>query len=208
MRDLAEVYTHQREVDAMLDLVPSMFPSAAEPGNTDRTFLEPACGSGNFLEEILLRKLVFATTDRYGRGENYEHRILRCLASIYGIDVNADNVDESRDRLRVVISSHVDTDLDTQAVSPAFMQAAEVILTTNIIEADSLADASRIELVAYHAGPGSTFTREWSLLEGENEPLNLFSMMEAPKRDQHPVHYSQLASNPGPVVTASTNGTS
>lgn len=49
VRDLAEVYTHKREVDAMLDLVPGMFPSAADPGNTDRTFLEPACGSGNFL---------------------------------------------------------------------------------------------------------------------------------------------------------------
>lgn len=111
VRDLAEVYTHRREVDGMLDLVPEMFPREADPGNTDRTFLEPACGSGNFLEEILRRKLAFATTRRYGSGERYEHRILRCLASVYGIDINIDNVQESRDRLRAVINSHLANDL-------------------------------------------------------------------------------------------------
>jgi hypothetical protein len=74
VRSLAEVYTHKREVDAMLDLVRGMFPSAEEPGNTDRTFLEPACGSGNFLEEILRRKLAFVTTRRYGRGERRQRR--------------------------------------------------------------------------------------------------------------------------------------
>src|ERR1700758_2601872 len=87
VRDLAEVYTHKREVDAMLDLVAEKFPSAAEPGNTDCTLFEPACGSGNFLEEILRRKLAFVTTRRYGRGERFEHRILRCLASIYAVDI-------------------------------------------------------------------------------------------------------------------------
>src|SRR6185312_1331992 len=65
VRDLAEVYTHKREVDAMLDLVPEMFPSAGDPNNTDRKFLEPAAGSGNFLEEILRRKLAFVTARRY-----------------------------------------------------------------------------------------------------------------------------------------------
>ena len=65
----------------MLDLVPDMFPSATDPGNTDRTFLEPACGHGNFLVEILRRKLEYVTPRRYGRGERFEHRVLRCLAS-------------------------------------------------------------------------------------------------------------------------------
>jgi hypothetical protein len=66
VRDLAEVYTHDREVHAMLDLVPDMFPTEEDPGNTDRTFLEPACGHGNFLVEILRRKLTYVTTSRYG----------------------------------------------------------------------------------------------------------------------------------------------
>jgi len=83
VRDLAEVYTSRREVDAMLDLVANLFPSDDDASNTDRTFLEPAFGSGNFLEEILRRKLAFVTPRHYGREERYEHRILRCLASIY-----------------------------------------------------------------------------------------------------------------------------
>ena len=61
VRDLAEVYTHEREVHAMLDLMPDMFPTSDEPGNHDKTFLEPACGSGNFLEEILRRKVATVT---------------------------------------------------------------------------------------------------------------------------------------------------
>jgi hypothetical protein len=69
VRDLAEVYTHEREVNAMLDLVPDMFPSAADTDNTDRAFLEPACGDGNFLVEILRRKLRYVTPRRCGRGE-------------------------------------------------------------------------------------------------------------------------------------------
>ena len=86
VRDLAEVYTHHREVTAMLDLVPDMFPSEEAPDNLDKTFLEPAAGHGNFLVEILRRKLAAVAPARY-RGEEYEHRILRCLASIYGIDI-------------------------------------------------------------------------------------------------------------------------
>src|SRR4051794_35853101 len=99
VRDLAEVYTHDREVNAMLDLVSAAFPTSTNPGNTDSTFLEPACGHGNFLVEILRRKLQFVTPRRYGRGERFEYRALRCLASIYGIDVSEDNVLESRARL-------------------------------------------------------------------------------------------------------------
>ena len=114
-----------------------------------------ACGSGNFLEEVLRRKLAFVTTARYGRDSRYEHRILRCLASIYGIDINAENVEESRNRLKAVINSHVDNDLNTRAVSSDFVEAAEVILATNIIQANTLAD--EVVLITYHPGRGGTF---------------------------------------------------
>lgn len=196
VRDLAEVFTNQPEVDAMLDLVPDMFPGDADPSNTDRTFLEPACGSGNFLLEILRRKLAFVSPARYGRGERYEHRILRCLASIYGIDISADNVEESRDRLRALLNSHINRDLGSNRVSPGFLSAAEVILETNVIHADALADASSIEVVAYRPGPGGTFTREWSSLSSEGIVTDLFS--PPPRRDKAPLHYSALSAHPEP----------
>lgn len=204
VRDLAEVYTHKREVDAMLDLVADMFPSTDDPSNTDRTFLEPACGSGNFLEAILRRKLAFVTVPRYGRGERYEHRILRCLASIYGIDISFDNVDESRDRMRAVINSHLNNDLNTLAVSPEFVEAAEVILATNIVCGDTLAQASTIELVEYRSGPAGTFIREWSYLDERIGAADLFSTL-APRRDERPLHYSELRSHPGPVTAISSS---
>lgn len=200
VRDLAEVYTHQREVNAMLDLVPDMFPTAENPGNTDRKFLEPACGSGNFLEEILQRKLAYVTTERYGMGQRYEHRILRALASIYAVDINDENVEESRDRLRAVINSHIDNDMNTKAVSPGFSDAVDVILTTNIILGDTMSKRVDITFVDYKAGKGGTFTREWSPLDSHNE--GLFAMF-APV-DETPVHYRDLLANPGPTTAKAT----
>lgn len=198
VRGLAEVYTHEREVNAMLDLVPSMLPSARRPGNTDRTFLEPACGHGNFLVEILRRKLEYVTPRRYGRGERFEHRALRCLASIYGIDINYDNVRESRERTRSVIGAHVDEHLGAGGPTRGFGDAVEAILETNIIRADTLADAAEIELVEYRPGKGGTFTRQWSRLDPAGSEPSTSSLI--PCRDEVPIHYSDLRDNPGPVA--------
>jgi hypothetical protein len=198
VRALAEVYTHEREVNAMLDLIPDMFPSEADPGNTDRTFLEPACGSGNFLVEILRRKLHYVTPRRYGRGERFEHRILRCLASIYGIDITADNIQESRDRMRAMIAAHFAAHADPREASPGLHAAVEAIVKTNLVHADTLADVAEIELVEYRPGRAGTFVREWfhPLDPAVSEP-NLFLL--ALRRDEVPIHYSELARKTKPV---------
>lgn len=202
VRDLAEVYTHEREVNAMLDLVPDMFPSQEDPGNTDRTFLEPACGSGNFLVAILRRKLEHATAGRYGHGERFEHRVLRCLASIYGIDISDDNVEESRERMAAVVDAHVERHLAEGAPTPGFLDAVAAILATNVIRADALADAAEIELVEYMPGGGGTFVRAWSRpLDPVTIEPNLFSPV--PRRDEAPVHYSELARQGEPVLADS-----
>lgn len=199
VRDLAEVYTHEREVTAMLDMVPATFPSEADPDNLDCTFFEPSCGHGNFLAEILRRKLATVTIDGYGSGEEYEHRILRCVASIYGIDIDAENVDDSRRRMYAVVARHVG---DPAKRSDGFWSAVEAILGTNIVRADTLADSAVIELVSYTPGEGGTFLREWSPLEesGDDSQLDLFALLpDEPLRDAVPVHYSELAANPKPL---------
>lgn len=203
VRNLAEVYTHKREVDAMLDLVADMFPSEEDPGNTDRKFLEPAAGSGNILEEILRRKLAYVTARRYRQISVYEHRILRALTSIYAIDIDPENVQECKDRMRAVINSHLDNDLNTRVVSDGFATAVEVILGTNIICADTLKDAHAIEFIDYLPGRRGTFVREWSTLASESNQLDLFSR---PRRDEVPIHYSQLARFPGPITGMSVRG--
>ncbi|WP_219817666.1 hypothetical protein [Microbacterium sp. Ru50] len=196
VRELAEVYTHKREVDAMLGLVDDMFPSDAYPENTDRKFLEPACGSGNFLEEILVRKLRHVTVARYGAGARFEHRTLRALASIYAIDIDPQNVDESKDRLRAVINSHLDMELNTKAATAGFADAVEAILETNIIRADSLADAHSIRFVDYQPSRGHTFVRHWSPMVEQPGMLGVFDI----EQDAVPVHYSRLPLHPTPTV--------
>ncbi len=199
VRGLAEVYTHEREVQGMLGLVPEMFPSPEDPGNTDRTFLEPACGHGNFLIAILARKLEFVTAGRYGRGDRFEHRVLRCLGSIYGIDISEENVVESRERLRALVDQHVEIELKGDQPTAGFVGAVQAMLSTNVVCADTLAEAAEIELVEYRACAGATFVREWSRpLDPTASDLNLLSLPA--RRDEVPVHYSELGSAIGPTV--------
>lgn len=199
VRDLAEVYTDEREANAMLDLVADMFPSAENPANTDRLFLEPACGHGNFLVEILGRKLAPVTPRRYGRGGGFEHRVLRCLASTYGIDICQGNVREARDRMGAVIVAHLERHLGAEEPTRGFRDAVEVVLGTNVIRANTLADAAEIELVEYRPGAAGTFIREWSRpFDPSADEPNLFSADV--HRDEVPIHYSDLGCQTGPVV--------
>ena len=85
VKEHAEVFTAEREVKAMCDLIPS-----ETWENITSTFLEPACGTGNFLVEIYARKLERCQNEKDG---------LKALNSIYGVDIQADNVAESRLRL-------------------------------------------------------------------------------------------------------------
>lgn len=94
-----EVFTAKREVNAMLDLVKQ------ETDRLDSRFLEPACGTGNFLEEILLRKLAVAERAAIPGGrkkavpEKFERNSIVALTSIYGVELQDDNVKECRERL-------------------------------------------------------------------------------------------------------------
>lgn len=197
VRNLAEVYTHEREVKAMLDLVEDMFPSAEEPDNLDRTFLEPACGHGNFLVEILHRKLRHVTTRRYGRGERFEHRVLRGLASIYGVDICRDNIEEARERMSSMIEAHVGAEVGSTGMTAGFTNAAEAILRTNVVLGDSLDGKTEVKLVEYLPRAGGTFLRTWFRLDLAGTEPGVQPLMR--RRDTAPLHYSELAEAPEPV---------
>ena len=78
--DHGEVFTNEREVNAMLDLVKQ------ETERIESTFLEPACGDGNFLVEVLRRKLNIVT-DRYKKSQfEWERYSVIAISSIYGVD--------------------------------------------------------------------------------------------------------------------------
>lgn len=88
-----EVFTSEREVSAMVNLVQE------ETRQMESRFLEPACGDGNFLAEILYRKLAAARQQSAGDRELFTQKSLQALASLYGIDIQEDNVRECRNRL-------------------------------------------------------------------------------------------------------------
>ena len=93
VRTRGEVFTAAREVNAMLDLVKD------ETENIDSTFLEPACGDGNFLDEVLRRKLAVCKK-RYGKSAaDYEKMSFLACTTLYGVDIMADNVERCRERL-------------------------------------------------------------------------------------------------------------
>ncbi len=91
--DFGEVFTNEREVKAMCDLV------SQECDRFDSRFLEPACGNGNFLAEILTRKLARVRKLYKNSNYDYERYSLLALSSLYGVDILVDNTTECRSRL-------------------------------------------------------------------------------------------------------------
>lgn len=93
IRDHGEVFTAEREVKAMCDLVKD------ETERIDSRFLEPACGDGNFLVEILSRKLEVVKRKYKKSTLDYEKNAVLALSSVYGVDILRDNVIACRERL-------------------------------------------------------------------------------------------------------------
>ena len=99
--DHGEVFTPAWMVEAMLDLVKD------ESERIDSRFLEPACGSGNFLVEVLRRKLA-AVDQKFGRSEFERHRYaLLALMCLYGIELLADIIAECRAKMLEILIDHL-----------------------------------------------------------------------------------------------------
>jgi hypothetical protein len=125
--DHGEVFTPEWLVNAMLDLVNE------ETERIDSRFLEPACGSGNFLVEILRRKLA-AVELKYGHNEfERQHFALWALMCIYGIELLADNIAECRANLLEIFTEY----LGLQPSDDAY-RAASYVLSQNVVHGDAL----------------------------------------------------------------------
>jgi len=129
--DHGEVFTNEGEVNAMLDLV------KLESERIDSRFLEPACGNGNFLAEVLRRKLK-SVTEKYSKSKiEWERYSVLAVSSIYGVDILQDNAKECRERLFVLYyeaySSQFKNQLDQQLVL-----SIRYLLDRNILWGDAL----------------------------------------------------------------------
>lgn len=125
--DHGEVFTPAWMVESMLNLV------SDESERIDSRFLEPACGSGNFLSAVLLRKLK-SVEIKYGKSafEKSNHALMAMMC-IYGIELLPDNVQECRENLLRIFDDY----LGIEAGSP-FHDAAIAVLKVNVVQGDAL----------------------------------------------------------------------
>ena len=129
--DHGEVFTNEREVIAMLDLVKN------ETERIDSRFLEPACGNGNFLAEVLKRKLT-VIDNRYGKSQiEWERYSLIAVSSIYGVDILEDNTLECQDRLFNIFSRFYLNKFGTNC-KLELIKSIKFIITRNILWGDAL----------------------------------------------------------------------
>ncbi len=132
--DHGEVFTAEREVNAMLDLVKQ------ETERIDSTFLEPACGTGNFLVEILRRKLAVVRREYYprrGSCHDYELQAMKAVMSIYGVDLLQDNVEACRERLFEIFDKEYSA-VCKGDVSDDYRNAVRFVLSQNILCGNAL----------------------------------------------------------------------
>ena len=125
--DHGEVFTPAWMVEAMLDLVKD------ESERIDARFLEPACGSGNFLIKIMQRKLA-AVELKYGASDfERRHFALLALMCVYGIELLADNIAECRANVLEVLAEHLNLD-----EADDLTLAATFVLSQNLVHGDAL----------------------------------------------------------------------
>lgn len=194
MAQHGEVFTNPREVNAMLDLVRD------ESFRLDSRFLEPACGDGNFLIEILRRKL--SIIENIKSQTEWEFKSLIAVGSCYGIELLEDNAEACRERLyrEVVGQMRRIGDLGDYEKSLRYM------LQKNIVCGDALtyrtADGKPITFCEWTPIAGSMqFARrdfQFDFLVNQTHQYSLFDeqgeaqSFDEPVRSYPPVHYTQL----------------
>jgi len=180
-----EVFTNEREVNAMLDLVKD------ETENIESTFLEPACGDGNFLAEIIRRKLSIVKS-RYGKNlENYEKYSIVAVSSVYGVELMKDNVNECIDRLFTIWDKEYRSIAKDKA-NPDVQEACRYILTKNILCGDALTlkqeNGEPIIFAEWKLVSGNMLKRRDyrldQILEAKNDEANLLWLIDGWEYDE------------------------
>ena len=190
-----EVFTNPREVNAMLDLV------KPETERIDSRFLEPACGDGNFLIEILRRKLAICEARVKARQDSqrqYEHDAVWAVSSLYGIELLEDNVAACRERLLGYFKEQYGQ-LFGSKCKQTCIEAVSYILSKNIIHGDALTykrvdrPDEWIHISEWSFIGADKVNRrdyEFSYLVGDYEIDGLFS--DLPSATFAPVHFLKI----------------
>ena len=190
-----EVFTADREVNAMLDLVKQ------ETERLDSRFLEPACGTGNFLIEILRRKLSICEqrvrSKQYTQLQ-YEQNAILAVSSIYGIELLEDNTETCRQRLLDYFVEQY-RELFPKSYKDECIESVRFLLQRNIIQGDALTyhrtdnPEEWIIVSEWSMIGGGMMNRrdyEFSYLVGDSSEADLFS--DVPCATFAPVYFLEL----------------
>ncbi len=138
VRDQGEVFTREREVKNILALTQAT-------DNIFWKFLEPACGDGNFLVEIVRQRLMrIKQTPTYRPADKREYAIVKMISTIYGVDIAEDNIAECKKRIMDEIFKFT-----PKKSSATFLLAVKNILDTNIQLGDMLNGKDKVFFVEY-----------------------------------------------------------
>lgn len=198
-RELGEVFTDPREVSAILDLLKDI--------NYASRYLEPGCGSGNFLVEILRRKLTLVSrlpevqlAIKSGQLKEFEIKSLLALASIYGIDISEENIGEARERMLDFFLERSQLLLGKKRPGDYFENCARFIIDNNIVLGDMLNAAENIEIYEFAELPSLRIKiRVFSysdLMHPESEIFDdapsLFGHVPFPIREESAMPFEQI----------------
>lgn len=174
--DRGEVFTAEREVKAMCDLVGN------ECLRIDSRFLEPACGDGNFLAEILERKLE-VVLKRYKKNPyDYERYSLLAVGSLYGVDIMLDNVWDCRERLFRIWEKYYKKAIKKNDRNQDVCDSVLYILNKNIICGNALS-YHRVDDMGEDTGDPIIFS-QWAFATGPMMKREDYIFEDLLKRDE------------------------
>lgn len=181
VRDHGEVFTDEREVKAMCDLV------GDECNRIDSRFLEPACGDGNFLAEILTRKLAVVRR-KYGKSPlDYEKNAVLAASSIYGVDILFDNVLACRARMFALWDKEY-VAVCKKEVNNETREAVKFILSRNIVCGNALT-LKCVDENAHDTDEPIVFS-EWAFVTGSNLQRSDYTFAELLEQGEKQVQLS------------------
>jgi hypothetical protein len=198
--DHGEVFTNDREVNAMLDLVKH------ETERIDSRFLEPACGNGNFLAEVLRRKLK-VVDQRYANNQmDWERYAVIAVSSIYGVDILEDNAQECRVRLYQIFDDLYTSHFKDKCKEDC-RRSIRFLFDRNILWGDALdftnpATKQPIVFSEWNAVNGSMLKRRdymFKFLVEKSHQFSLFNdegnpaAIDEPVKDFPLIHYLKLS---------------
>lgn len=197
-----EVNTQIKEINNMLSLVNN------ECSRIESRFLESACGDGNFLSNIFEKKLDIVFAKNKNDHIEFEKYAIYSLSSLYGIEIQLDNVLKTRERLLKILKSFYLERFKKDLINE-IIQSAKYILKTNIIHGDALS------LKLANDNKKNIIFAEWSMINSTDfkrrdytfnellayQPMegpNLFSdlgeqvFIPSPIKEYKPIHYLKI----------------